>query len=65
MNNIKTSEISHGILCVYNNNNNKKIYKNERNTGYIASDFLNCASKHSTISLKPQEKYKENYTEAS
>lgn len=35
-----------------------------KTTGYTASDFLNCVSKHSTVSLKPQEKYKENYTEA-
>lgn len=36
-----------------------------KNRGYMASDFIHCVSKHSTIPLKPQEKYEENYTEAS
>jgi len=29
-----------------------------KTTSYIASDFLACVSKHSTISLKPQENIK-------
>lgn len=41
---------------------------NKRTTkkaGCIVSDFLNYVSKHSTISLKSQEKYRENYKEVS
>lgn len=36
-----------------------------KNAGCIVSDFLNYVSKHSTISLKSHEKYRENYKEAS